>query len=74
MTRNWTFVLAIAVIVAAAIGGAAWWQAGAQSVPIAEVSHIHGIAVDPKDSSRLFLATHYGVFHTSADGMAAQVS
>lgn len=74
MTRRWTLLLGIAVIAAAGIGGSAWWQAGAQSIPIAKVSHIHGIAVDPRDSSRLYLATHYGVFHTSADGMAEQVS
>ncbi len=74
MTKPWTSVLGIAVIAVTAIGGAAWWQAGAQSIPLAEVSHIHGIAVDPKDSSRLYLATHFGVFHTSADGTAEQVS
>ena len=74
MTKPWTSILGIAVIAAAAIGGAAWWQAGAQSIPLAEISHIHGIAVDPKDSTRLYLATHFGVFHTSADGTAEQVS
>jgi len=74
MARRSILILGIAVIAAVGIGGAAWWQAGAQSVPIDEVSHIHGIAIDPKDSSRLYLATHYGVFHTSADGMAEQVS
>ncbi len=74
MTKPWTSVLGIAVIAVTAIGGAAWWQAGAQSIPLAEVSHIHGIAVVPKDSSRLYLATHFGVFHTSADGTAEQVS
>lgn len=43
-------------------------------VPIAEVAHIHGVAFDPKDPSRILLATHYGVFEALTDGRAAQVS
>ena len=74
MTRRSILILGIAVIAAIGVSGAAWWQAAAQSIPIAEVSHIHGIAVDPKDSSRLYLATHYGVFHTAPDGTAERVS
>jgi hypothetical protein len=63
---------AVAVI---AVGGIAWWQSQAvDSVPISDVSHIHGIAVDPADSSRLYLATHYGVYRTSPDGTAERVS
>ena len=60
----------------AAIAGAFFiWQAGAaETVPISKVSHIHGIAVDAKDSSRLYLATHYGVFLTSPDGTATRIS
>jgi len=44
------------------------------AIPISEVSHIHGIAIDPNDPSRLFLATHYGVYLTSPDGTAVQIS
>jgi photosystem II stability/assembly factor-like uncharacterized protein len=47
---------------------------GSSAIPLSEVSHIHGIAVDPTDPSRLFLATHYGVFLTSPDGTAERVS
>jgi photosystem II stability/assembly factor-like uncharacterized protein len=63
---------AVAVI---AVGGIAWWQSrGTNSIPVSDVSHIHGIAVDPADSSRLYLATHHGVYRTFADGTAERVS
>ena len=65
-----------AVAAVAAIGFAitAWWGADAQGIPISQVSHVHGIAVDPIDPSRLYLATHYGVYRTSPDGTAEQIS
>jgi photosystem II stability/assembly factor-like uncharacterized protein len=63
------------VLAVALVAGTAWWQSqAANSVPISEVSHIHGIAVDPADSARLYLATHYGVYQTSPDGSAERVS
>ncbi len=75
MSTRSKFLIGIVAIAAIGIGGAAWWQANAaKTVPINDVSHIHGIAVDPKDSSRLYLATHHGVFHTAADDTAEQVS
>ncbi len=37
-------------------------------------THIHGIAVHPKDSKQLYLATHHGVFLVSPDGWATRVS
>jgi hypothetical protein len=40
----------------------------------AEISHIHGIAIDPADPSRLLLATHHGLFAMRADGSVSQVS
>ncbi len=46
-------------------------------VPLAELrasTHIHGIAVDPKDPSRIYLATHHGFFVVSANGVATRVS
>ena len=67
-------------IAAAALGGVAlvgafiWQSSAAESVPIGEVSHIHGIAVDPTDNARLYLATHFGLYRTSPDGTAEQVS
>lgn len=31
-------------------------------IPEKEISHGHGLAVDPKDSSKVYIATHYGLF------------
>ena len=60
---------------AVALAGILAWQASAErTVPISEVSHIHGMAVDPSDPSRLLLATHYGVWRTAPDGTATLVS
>ena len=61
--------------VAAVIAGIFIWQADAsETVPLSKVTHIHGIAVDAKDSKRFLLATHYGVFRTAPDGTATRIS
>ena len=60
---------------AAVLAGVVAWQVSAEkTVPISEVSHIHGMAVDPSDSSQLLLATHYGVWRTQPDGTATRIS
>ena len=41
---------------------------------MAERTHFHGIAVDARDSARLFLATHHGLFAVTLDGKAIQIS
>jgi hypothetical protein len=52
-----------------------WWRTSvAQETRLSEVSHIHGIAVDPSDPSRLYVATHHGLFLASTDGTATRVS
>ena len=46
-------------------------------IPVAELpqhTHIHGIAVDRNDPTRLFIATHHGFFVATADGMATRLS
>jgi mono/diheme cytochrome c family protein len=48
--------------------------ANAEPVPLDRINHVHGIAVDPVEPSRLLLATHHGVFAARADGMATRVS
>jgi photosystem II stability/assembly factor-like uncharacterized protein len=51
--------------------------AGAESVPLAELdkqTHYHGLAVDPADPSRLYLATHHGFYRVAADGTATRLS
>jgi photosystem II stability/assembly factor-like uncharacterized protein len=67
-------LLGIAAVAAIGAGVAGWWRADAQGIPISAVSHIHGIAVDPKNPDSLYLATHHGVFHTSPDGTAELIS
>lgn len=46
----------------------------AETVRLSEVSHLHGIAVDATDPSRLYLASHHGVWLTNPDGTATRVS
>ncbi|HEX2117300.1 MAG TPA: exo-alpha-sialidase [Alphaproteobacteria bacterium] len=46
----------------------------AETVPLKAVSHIHGIAVDPADPQRLYLATHHGLYRTKPGGAAERVS
>lgn len=72
-SRSITFV-AVGAIAALVVAGSIWWTSQAKSVPLSDISHIHGIAVDPADSARLYLATHYGVWRTSPDGTAEQIS
>ncbi|HEY0834060.1 MAG TPA: hypothetical protein VGE72_09155 [Azospirillum sp.] len=58
-------------LLAAGLAGA---PAVAETVRLSQVSHLHGIAVDPADPSRLYLASHHGVFLTNPDGTATRVS
>ncbi|WP_159587650.1 WD40/YVTN/BNR-like repeat-containing protein [Chelativorans xinjiangense] len=75
MKRHMNPLIIAATLALAIAGGTAGWQSQAgERVPLAEVSHIHGIAVDPADPQRLYLATHYGVWHTAPDGTAEQIS
>ena len=73
--NNRTKLVSAAVAVAGiGLGSSLWGLAKAQGIPISQVSHIHGIAVDPADPARLFLATHNGVFRTAPDGTAELIS
>ncbi len=72
MTRT---TLAAAVVLLAAVSSAL--ASAAEPVPLSELekqTHYHGLAVDPTDPSRLYLATHHGFYLVSADGMATRVS
>jgi len=46
----------------------------AEPVPLAQVEHVHGITVNPFDSSKLLLATHYGLFSATTEGLAERAS
>lgn len=41
---------------------------------LAGATHFHGIAVDPADPSRLYLATHHGLYAVAPDGTAERLS
>jgi photosystem II stability/assembly factor-like uncharacterized protein len=40
---------------------------------LSEDTHFHGIAVAPTDPSRLYLATHYGLYAVAGDGSATRL-
>lgn len=49
----------------------------AETVAVSDLTtqtHIHGLAVDRQDPSRLLIATHHGLFRTGADGKAERIS
>ncbi len=52
---------------------AAGGVARAETIPFDRIAHIHDIAVDPADPSRLYLATHSGMFIAAPDGTATRV-
>lgn len=65
--------------IAAALAFAAFAlpAAAAESVPLPALekqTHYHGLAVDPTDASRLYLATHHGFYLVGADGTATRLS
>src|SRR5260221_14579616 len=41
---------------------------------LANQTHFHGIAVDAANPSRIYLATHHGLYGVSADGKARPIS
>jgi photosystem II stability/assembly factor-like uncharacterized protein len=64
-----TLIITIAVI-ALPIAGAIWLGASGggssdtstkELIPVQAISHGHGLAVDPNDASKLYIATHYGL-------------
>jgi photosystem II stability/assembly factor-like uncharacterized protein len=63
-------IVGVAFVAAMLLGA----DAAEERIRISEITHVHGIAVDPRDPSRLFLATHDGVFLASLDGTAERVS
>jgi photosystem II stability/assembly factor-like uncharacterized protein len=68
----------LAAVVAAAVGAlyaSLSFAAGETSIAnLSKETHFHGIAVDPADSTRLFLATHHGLYLMGADGKAQLLS
>lgn len=59
---------------AVVVGLLAWSTMPALPMSLSEVSHIHGVAIDPTDPTSIFLATHDGLFRAKPDGTAEPVS
>jgi len=74
--RKFKFVLIFAIAVLAIGFGAVYQNSSAQTTvsSLIKNSDFHGIAVDPKDSSRIYLATHHGLFVVTPNGEADRVS
>lgn len=62
---------AIGLALALSLAPAAY---AAETVPLSDVAHIHGIALDPGDSGRVLLATHHGLYRAAPDGTAQRLS
>ena len=77
MTKS-RVILFLAPIVLLAGGGLAFMMlSGPESLSVTELqrrTHIHGLAVDRADPSRLVVATHDGLFTLTPDGMATRTS
>jgi hypothetical protein len=76
---NLCFGSTIPLALSAAIGGgllATCFPAEAATTvyELAQVTHFHGLEVDPADISRLYLATHDGLFAVESDGTADPLS
>jgi hypothetical protein len=76
---NWSLGSIIRLAVGVAAEGAVLatcFPAGAATTvyELAQVTHFHGLAVDPAETSRLYLATHDGLFVVEADGTANPLS
>lgn len=58
----WLALAVGAFLLAATLLPRAQSLAGPPETPVEELTHIHGLAVDPRDSSVLWIATHHGLF------------
>ena len=73
--RNLRNILAVAVAVTAgSFGSPSSFAATTTVSALAKETHFHGIAVDPADSSRVYLATHNGLYVVAPDGSADAIS
>ncbi len=67
------YPVAVSLIGLLAAGHLLGAPAGAETIPIDRIAHIHGVAVDPAQPSRLYLATHSGLFRGAPDGRATRI-
>lgn len=75
--RKITYAVIAIIVVAAAFGlmtGLSGSGSETTVSALARETHFHGIAVDSRDASRIYLATHHGVFTIAPNGSARLVS
>lgn len=68
----------LTVIAAAAIGvvyaSRSFSEGNTTIAALSKDTHFHGIAVDAVDTTRIYLATHHGLYVTGIDGKAQRIS
>jgi photosystem II stability/assembly factor-like uncharacterized protein len=72
-----TTVITWALAVAMPLLGSAARARATEIMMVSELprhTHIHGLAVDRQDPSKLLIATHHGLFRSGADGKAERLS
>ena len=69
-----TLAAVAVVIVGVAVGSQSRSDEAVALSELPQRTHIHGIGVDRADPSRLYLATHHGLFVASPDGTVTRVS
>ena len=75
-TSFWPFAASVAALACAWPLSPAGAQSGTEIAltELGQNTHIHGLAVDGRDSSRILIATHHGLFRAGPDGKAVLVS
>jgi len=73
-SRSLRLLAAGLAIVVAATNGTVSAQDSVSVRDLARLTHIHGLAVDPLDPARLYVATHDGLFAATDSGQASRVS
>jgi photosystem II stability/assembly factor-like uncharacterized protein len=76
---NWPFGSSVPLALSVAVGSGllatcSSAEASTTAYELAQVTHFHGIAVDLADTSRLYLATHDGLFLLEPDDTAQPIS
>jgi photosystem II stability/assembly factor-like uncharacterized protein len=69
--------LAVGIALAMTTAGSILQSNAAEVLTLGELqrqTHIHGLAVDSKDPSKLLIATHHGLFRAGSDGKAERIS
>jgi photosystem II stability/assembly factor-like uncharacterized protein len=74
MMRKMIFTAAALALLATSLGLPATTAETFRLTELDQQTHYHGLAVDPTDPSRLYLATHHGFYLVAADGIATRLS